>query len=421
MQGFGVLIAVEEDLETGNLVVRQVSEVRQSFDGILAWQIITLRLLQNSTELLGLSPSYLFGLECLSQTFPDQQADVLFDNIQYLSDTSLTAEEQAENLHVFMLSGFGEPGSAQPEELNLIRDPQGRRTWTCWCAAHRPQMTAPANLADGSNGSDGAYQNIIILEFELERDTFNPLYPPPVFASEDGSGPRSGVSSPSSTDASSSLSASNSSGRTLVSQSSAESTSVVTPEDSTPSLTGVVTDTSVESSLISTSMSPALSSDSQAHSVPGEDDWLPSAEDVLESTTSRSKPLLALERLRRTRRPASGDTATPDSQGTGSSQARGFRRRRGTGAVGMMDVFAVMAQINEQLGAAPDLDAFLKVTAGVMKDLTQFHRVLVYQFDEAWNGQVVSELVDWNQTHDLYRGLHFPATDIPAQVRLHMF
>lgn len=82
----------------------------------------------------------------------------------------------------------------------------------------------------------------------------------------------------------------------------------------------------------------------------------------------------------------------------------------------MMDVFAVMAQINEQLGAAPDLETFLKVVAGVIKDLTQFHRVLVYQFDEVWNGQVVAELVDWNQTHDLYRGLHFPATDIPAQV-----
>ncbi|OBZ71696.1 Histidine protein kinase 1 [Grifola frondosa] len=76
-----------------------------------------------------------------------------------------------------------------------------------------------------------------------------------------------------------------------------------------------------------------------------------------------------------------------------------------------------MAQINEQLGAAPDLESFLKVTAGVVKDLTQFHRVLVYQFDEAWNGQVVAELVDWNQTHDLFKGLHFPAADIPAQAR----
>ena len=123
---------------------------------------------QNSTELLGLSPSYLFGLECFSQTIPDQQADILFDNIQYLSDTSLTAEEQAENLHVFMLSGYGEPGSAPPEELSIDRpDPQRRRTWTCWCAAHRPQMSALANTTSTASGLDSAYQNIIILELEL--------------------------------------------------------------------------------------------------------------------------------------------------------------------------------------------------------------------------------------------------------------
>ena len=84
----------------------------------------------------------------------------------------------------------------------------------------------------------------------------------------------------------------------------------------------------------------------------------------------------------------------------------------------MMDVFSVMAQVNEQLGAANDLESFYNVIVGVIKDLTQFHRVLVYQFDEVWNGKVVAELVDWNQTHDLYRGLHFPATDIPAQVWL---
>jgi light-regulated signal transduction histidine kinase (bacteriophytochrome) len=83
----------------------------------------------------------------------------------------------------------------------------------------------------------------------------------------------------------------------------------------------------------------------------------------------------------------------------------------------MMDVFAVMAQINEQLGDAPDLPAFLQIVVGVIKDLSQFHRVLVYQFDDVWNGQVVAELVDWSKTRDLYRGLHFPAADIPAQVR----
>ncbi|KAH9924618.1 uncharacterized protein BXZ73DRAFT_79180 [Epithele typhae] len=385
VQGFGVLVAVEEDIETGNLVVRQVSE--------------------NSTELLGLSPSYLFGLECLSQTFPEQQADVLFDNIQYLSDASLTAEEQAENLHVFMLSGWGAPGTASASDPVASRDSQLRRTWTCWCAAHRPHLTTPSR---GGEVNDPVDMNVIILEFELERDTYNPLYPPPMSASDAGS-VGSGISSPS-------ASVSNSSGRTLVSQSSQDGASVATPDTLSTTLNGhAVSATGGRTMAHSESSGHTISS--QAHLVAGEDSWIPTAEDILESTTSRARPLLALERLRRTKRIGEELPASHGS-GPGSGPSRGgFRRRRGTGAVGMMDVFAVMAQINEQLGAAPDLESFLKVTTGVMKDLTQFHRVLVYQFDEAWNGQVVSELVDWNQTHDLYRGLHFPASDIPAQAR----
>ncbi|KAI0930755.1 hypothetical protein AcV7_004852 [Taiwanofungus camphoratus] len=406
VQGFGILIAVEEDDTTGNLVVRQVSE--------------------NSTELLGLSPKYLFSLDCFSQTLPDQQADVLFDNIQYLSDTS--PEEQTENLHVFTLSGWGQPQTALLEDMSC--DIQRRRFWTCWVAAHRPQITAPANLAGNGeapgNGSRQSTSSLIILEFELERDTFNPLYPPPNL--DDVSSFRSGVSSPS--DGSGSLS--NSSGRTLVSTSSEDHDILVTPDDSSPSLVNSDPSVAVSSpSLVSSdnsggalsvlrTSSSRSSQEGSSLSSPGPDDWMPSSEEILESTTSRSKPLPALERLRRTR---GGVADTPSSPGSyferGMSRPRrgASRRRRGTAPVGMMDVFAVMAQINEQLGAAPDLETFLKVVAGVIKDLTQFHRVLVYQFDEVWNGQVVAELVDWNQTHDLYRGLHFPATDIPAQAR----
>ncbi|KAH9950617.1 hypothetical protein B0H21DRAFT_686389 [Amylocystis lapponica] len=384
VQGYGILVAVEEDEETGNLVVRQ-----------------------NSTELLGLSPPYLFSLDCFSQALPDQQADVLFDSIQYLSDSSLSIEEQAENVHVFMLSGFGEPGSA------FLEDPRSdtRRTWTCWCAAHRPHTTTD-DKGDGSSSgasSTSTPQNIIILEFELDRDTFNPLYPP--MQSDDASSFRSGISSPSD----GSAYTSNSSGRTLVSSTSSE---IITPEDSTPSL--VTSDPSIASVSLATTSSPAPSSsqDSSVYSLPGSEDWMPSPEAILESTTSHSKPLIALERLRRIRRGPADPPSSPGSlyeRGSSRSSRGNLRRRRGPAAVGMMDVFAVMAQINEQLGAATEMDAFLKVVAGVIKDLTQFHRVLVYQFDELWNGQVVAELVDWSQTHDLFNGLHFPASDIPAQ------
>lgn len=71
----------------------------------------------------------------------------------------------------------------------------------------------------------------------------------------------------------------------------------------------------------------------------------------------------------------------------------------------------------EQLSSALDLDTFLKVAVGILKELTGFHRVMIYQFDENWNGLVVTELVDSSATTDLYKGLNFPASDIPKQAR----
>jgi light-regulated signal transduction histidine kinase (bacteriophytochrome) len=82
-----------------------------------------------------------------------------------------------------------------------------------------------------------------------------------------------------------------------------------------------------------------------------------------------------------------------------------------------MEVFNIMSQVQEQLAAAPNLEKFLKVLVGVVKELTGFHRVMIYQFDQAWNGRVVTELVDPRATKDLYKGLNFPASDIPKQAR----
>lgn len=157
----------------------------------------------------------------------------------------------------------------------------------------------------------------------------------------------------------------------------------------------------------------------EIHGLDGDQDWQPSPQDVLESTTSQSKPLRALQRLRKfevSRGSASG-RSTGDGDGFSSPGRRNARTRRNPPAdnVNVMDVFAVMSQINEQFGNAPNLETFLNVVVGVIKELTQFHRVLVYQFDEVWNGFVTAELVDWGKTHDLFKGLHFPASDIPPQ------
>ncbi|KAI0021838.1 hsp90-like protein [Xylariomycetidae sp. FL0641] len=114
----------------------------------------------------------------------------------------------------------------------------------------------------------------------------------------------------------------------------------------------------------------------------------PTSEELQESTEVSSKPLRVL---------------------------RSARKRRGE--AGAMQVFDIMSQVQEQLASAPNLEKFLKVLVGIVKELTGFHRVMIYQFDAAFNGKVVTELVDPAHTRDLYHGLHFPASDIPRQAR----
>ncbi|EXJ91402.1 hypothetical protein A1O1_04514 [Capronia coronata CBS 617.96] len=114
----------------------------------------------------------------------------------------------------------------------------------------------------------------------------------------------------------------------------------------------------------------------------------PTAEELVDSTVNISKPLRIL---------------------------RSARKKRTEAAA--MEVFNIMSQVQEQLANAPTLPIFLKVVIGIVKELTGFHRVMVYQFDQAWNGRVVAELVDPRATRDLYKGLHFPASDIPSQAR----
>ncbi|BCS21668.1 putative sensor histidine kinase/response regulator [Aspergillus puulaauensis] len=94
---------------------------------------------------------------------------------------------------------------------------------------------------------------------------------------------------------------------------------------------------------------------------------------------------------------------------------RRARRRKGEAAA--MEVFGIVSQIQEQLARADSMDTLLDTTAGIVKELTGFHRILVYEFDSEFNGKVVAELVDPTMSIDLFKGLHFPAGDIPKQAR----
>ena len=120
-----------------------------------------------------------------------------------------------------------------------------------------------------------------------------------------------------------------------------------------------------------------------------DNDSHPSEEDWLASTRSASKPL----RL-----------------------SRSARQRPNMSLAGI-EVSSVISQAQEQLGAQTTLQDLLDVLVGLVQDLTGFHRTMVYQFDHSWNGRVVAELLNGQTSNDLYRGLNFPASDIPRQAR----
>ncbi|KAG9043589.1 Light-sensor Protein kinase [Tulasnella sp. UAMH 9824] len=524
IQSFGVIIVLEEDMEEGRLIVRQVSE--------------------NVHRILGLSIPYLFSLECFSDIFSYEQAEVLWKHITFLEDPNMPDDDDeplpsqsASQSHlgdrtpprppkilsgpeVFNITGQGEPTS--------VDDSTPRAKWRCWVAAHRsvvpkgprgsgrpsqPPTSFSAMKTGGEEAEAAAssevaqpqdedtsndYPRLIVLEFELENDDENPLYSREVFRFNNESGTAGSRTSGSDDPSALRRGDSSGSGKPSTGTPTTSSVTTATPmpgEGQAPGTDGLppsapLTNAAlhalddamaraqetgggrtianlpppgqiysavdspdgrmVSATSVSDFVGTPADEEINQRGLSGDHTWYPSIDEIHESTTSRSKPIKALEKMRlmargfggsprqspafrrlagSTSSPGSGsgrNRGTPGSEGSRTSSENrsdsfrsrgGFSNVRPSGNVGTMDVFAVLAEVIEQLGEAADLDAFLKCCVGVMKDLTQFHRVLIYQFDEAWNGQVVAELVDWSASHDLFMGLHFPASDIPPQAR----
>lgn len=388
VQGFGVLIALREDDDTGNFAVRQVSE--------------------NSTEILGLSPKYLFGLECFTDTLPEDQADVLWDNLRFLSNLTPDGSDPNDGApQVFLLNGFGEPGSAAVEDPLQVE--LGRRRWSCWCAVHRPpqQGDADASQAVVAVGKDDTPPPpLLVLEFELDNDHLNPLYPPPTStADSSGGSSRSGGSAGSGPNSTGSAD----SGDSLGTGSTISSSSQLADVRSRSVDSVVTTMPDSDSQIALTAPGQGMSSGDTLQPVSAEEQtWYPTTEEVLASTTSRAKPLRELERIRAagggnamryrlgvgqampsmpapgTSSPAPGGAvsglASPASEGPVVSRMERRRQkseRMSAGAAASVDIFTVLGQANDQLSAATDLETFLHVVAGLVKDLTQFHRCVL--------------------------------------------
>lgn len=117
-------------------------------------------------------------------------------------------------------------------------------------------------------------------------------------------------------------------------------------------------------------------------------------------------------------------TATPTEEGVvKSTQATSrplkvpHKTRLQKSTSNSMEIFDLLAQIQYQLAEATCIDGLLRNLVGVVKEITSYHRVMVYQFDSSHNGKVVTEVMDAGHTEELYYGLQFPASDIPPQAR----
>jgi light-regulated signal transduction histidine kinase (bacteriophytochrome) len=74
-----------------------------------------------------------------------------------------------------------------------------------------------------------------------------------------------------------------------------------------------------------------------------------------------------------------------------------------------------------RMDRAADILDYAAVAAGEIARLSGFDRVMVYRFDSDWHGEVIAEVGGVPEpgvpSQISYLGLHFPATDIPAQAR----
>ena len=78
-------------------------------------------------------------------------------------------------------------------------------------------------------------------------------------------------------------------------------------------------------------------------------------------------------------------------------------------------LFGALAEWQTELSSHSTRDALLRALTALVRDLAGYDRVMVYRFDEEWNGSVIAE--SRSDDSDSYLGHHFPASDIPVIVR----
>lgn len=238
-----------------------------------------------------MSPSYLFKLDSFLDCLEDDQADLLWDTIESLEETEDALTESGPQ--VFQLSGFGQPSDG-------LGKARARMHWQCWCAAHR-SLKAPANSKNPGP--------VTILEFEPMVDREHPLS----FVSPSHSNPQTPGGSDS--------------------------------DQTAPSIATLDPDSGeMEWSQAQTIMKTSKSERGGLDGMP----YIPTVDQIRESTVSTSKPIKALSRLRqkageRTDKRRRPRRAPEDGAGPGMPPPH-----MASGEDAVLDMFGILTQINEQ-------------------------------------------------------------------------
>src|SRR5690606_26674753 len=74
-----------------------------------------------------------------------------------------------------------------------------------------------------------------------------------------------------------------------------------------------------------------------------------------------------------------------------------------------------LSRILNELSATGTIDELTARGAALVRSVFGYDRVMIYQFDEEWNGRVIAE--EKNEALESWLGLHYPATDIPQPSR----
>ena len=74
-----------------------------------------------------------------------------------------------------------------------------------------------------------------------------------------------------------------------------------------------------------------------------------------------------------------------------------------------------LIQILTSLNASNSIEKLCTEAARLTKSIFEYDRVMIYRFDEEWNGEVIAE--EKEDALESWLGLHYPASDIPVQSR----